>query len=182
MTDGRWTGSSTPYFHPHQRDAWQEEAARRGSSGEQRILQADVIAAPEEISVALRLPTGARVVCRRRLMLLDGRPVELASSYWPADVAEGTALAEPQKIRGGAVSLLATLGFTPASVDERVSARPPTAEERRALAMHDEHEWVLALTRVITNEGGRPYEATAMVMPGSIGQLNYSMKVDHDDN
>lgn len=178
MTDGRWTGSSTPYLEAHQGDVWRREAASKGRFGRQRILGAGEEPAPRDVSAALGLPTGTSVVTRKRLILLGEQPVELANSYWPADIASGTVLAEPQKIKGGAVSFLATLGCIPASVDERIAARPATEAERQALEMSDEHEWVLTLTRVITSGDGRPYEASVMVMPGRTGRLNYTMKVD----
>jgi DNA-binding GntR family transcriptional regulator len=76
------------------------------------------------------------------------------------------------------VSLLADLGYRPASVDEQIRTRPPTEEEMRALELTDAHEWVLTLTRVIANDHGRPYEVSVMVNPGRIGRLHYSMKVD----
>lgn len=178
MTDERWTGSSTPYLDADQGDAWQQEAASKGRTGGQRILEAGEETAPADVSIALGLPPGTPVVGRKRLILLDEQPVELACSYWPIDVAAGTPLGEPRKIKGGAVSLLASLGRTPASVDERISARPPTPEEQQTLELTDEHEWVLTLTRVIHSSDGRPYEASIMIMPGRIGRLNYSMKVD----
>ncbi|MEU0181804.1 UTRA domain-containing protein [Streptomyces sp. NPDC006207] len=178
MTDPGWTGSSTPYLKPSMGDTWQQEAATAGGRGGQRILFAGEVNAPAEIARALGVAPGTAVGTRRRLVLLDDRPVEVADSYWPADVARGTALTEQRKIRGGAVSLLTELGYTPGSVDERIATRPPTRQELQDLRIADEAEWVLTLTRVIANQDGTPYEVTAMVMPGRIGRLNYSMKVD----
>lgn len=178
MASAQWTGSSTPYLDSGQGDVWQQEAAGLGRSGTQRITWAGETEAPEEIRAALGLPAGSGVIARQRLVLLDGQPIELANSYWPIDVAGGTDLAQPRKIRGGAVSLLANLGYRPASVDEQIQTRPPTDEEIHALALDDTHEWVLTLTRIITGNDGRPYEASVMVNPGRIGRLTYSMKVD----
>lgn len=178
MTGARWTGSSTPYLGSEQGDAWRQEAAALGRFGTQRITWAGETEASEEVSAALDLPPGSSVIGRQRLILLDEQPIELAYSYWPTDLARDTDLAQPRKIRGGAVSLLADLGYQPASVDEQIRTRPPTAEEIRALVLSDPREWVLTLTRTITNDDGRPYEASIMVSPGRIGRLNYSMKVD----
>ncbi|MFJ2676366.1 UTRA domain-containing protein [Streptomyces sp. NPDC087525] len=177
MSSAKWTGSSTPYLDSSRGDAWRQEAEAQGHAGSQRITYAGTTAAPDDVSIALRLAPKTPVMLRRRLILLDGQPVELADSYWPVALAEGTALARPAKIPGGAVSLLAQLGYTAGSVDEQVRTRPPVSEEREALQMTDEDEWVLTLTRTITNSDGRPYEAAVMVSPGRIGRLNYSMKV-----
>ncbi|MGW1171668.1 GntR family transcriptional regulator [Streptomyces sp. NPDC002550] len=178
MTDDRWTGTSTPYIESGHGDAWGKEAAGQGRRGTQQILKADEVPAPQEVADSLGLPTGATIVMRQRLILLDDRPIELANSYWPAAIAAGTPLAGAGKIRGGAVSLLAELGYEPDTVTEDVHTRPPTREEAEALQLADNHEWVLVLTRTISTADGRPYEVSVMVSPGRIGRLHYSMKVD----
>ena len=178
MTDEHWSGSSTPYIESGHGDAWGKEAAAQGRSGTQRILQAEAVPAPQEVADRLGLPVGAPVIKRQRLILLDGRPIELAHSYWPADVADGTPLATTAKIRGGAVSLLADLGYRPGVVTEDVQTRPPTREEAEALQLTDNTDWALTLTRTITTPDGRPYEVSVMVSPGRVGRLHYSMKVD----
>jgi DNA-binding GntR family transcriptional regulator len=124
------------------------------------------------------MAAGEPVSTRRRLVLLDGQPIEFATSYWPADVGGGTALEKAGKIRGGAVALLAELGYTPDRVDEDVQTRPPLRDEAEALQLTDNSEWVLTLARTITNSDGRAYEVSVMVSPGRIGRLHYSMKVD----
>lgn len=178
MTDARWTGASTPYIESNQGDVWGREAAERGRTGTQRILSADKTSAPRSVAEALDLKPGDSVIARQRLIILDGRPIEVAHSYWPASIADGTALARTGKIRGGAVTLLAELGYQPGTVDEDVQTRPPTKEEAEALQLADNSEWILALTRTITTPDGRPYEVSVMVSPGRIGRLHYSMKVD----
>lgn len=176
MTEPHWTGSSAPYLHSGRGDVWGKEAAAQGRTGTQRILKAEESAAPQEIAYHLRLPDGARVVTRQRLIVLDGRPIELANSYWPVSLAAGTALAGTDRIRGGAVSLLASLGYEPASVEEYVTTRPPTRDEAESLQLADNREWILCLTRVIAT-ARLPYEVSVMVTPGRIAHLNYSMKV-----
>lgn len=178
MTDEHWTGSSTPYIESGQGDAWGKEAAAQGRSGTQRILKAEEVPAPLEIANRLGLPTGTPVIKRQRLILLDEHPIELALSYWPVGIAAGTALAGTGKIRGGAVSLLAGLGYTPGAVDEDVQTRPPTREEAEVLQLADNTEWTLTLTRTIATPDGRPYEVSVMVSPGRIGRLHYSMKAN----
>lgn len=178
MTENRWTGSSTPYIESGQGDAWGKEAAQQGRSGTQRILSAGLEPAPLAVAAALEQQPGTPLVARQRLILLDEQPVEVARSYWPADVAADTALARTGKIRGGAVALLAALGFEPGAVTEDVQTRPPTREEAEALQLADNSEWVLTLTRTITTPDGRPYEVSVMVSPGRVGRLHYSMEVD----
>ncbi|WP_216369140.1 GntR family transcriptional regulator [Streptomyces griseofuscus] len=178
MTQDRWIGSSAPYIASGRGDAWGNEAAKRGHKGSQRILGAGTTTAPHAVATALDLAFDSPVVIRQRLVLLDGQPIEYAQSYWPADIATGTALAQQGKIRGGAVTLLANLGYTPGTVDEDIQTRPPTKEEAEALNLASTSEWVLTLTRTITAPDGRPYEVSVMVSPGRIGRHHYSMKVD----
>lgn len=177
MSDAQWTGASAPYIRPNQGDAWGKEAAAQGRTGAQRILFAGETVAPAEVAAGLDLADRQPVILRRRLILLDDTPVEIASSYWPLAVAAGTALAGPGKVTGGAPTLLASLGYEPRDVVENVSTRRATPEELETLAMTDASEWVLTLRRTIKDESERPYEVFVSVAPGRIGQLNYSMKV-----
>lgn len=177
MTDGQWTGASAPYLRPNQGDTWGREAAAQGRIGTQRILFVGEVPAPTKVASALNLQPSQPVILRRRLILLDDTAVELADSYWPLTVAADTALASPGKVKGGAPTLLAGLGYQPATVTENIQTRPASAEELEILAMPDASEWVLTLDRTIADESDLPYEVFASVAPGRFGQLHYSMKV-----
>ena len=67
-----------------------------------------------------------------RRYLLDGRPVETAVSYIPADLAAGTPIADPNPGPGGIYARLEEQGHTLARFTEDVTARMPTPEEARA--------------------------------------------------
>jgi DNA-binding GntR family transcriptional regulator len=96
-------------------------------------------------------------------VLLDGRPVELADSYYPTAIARGTGLAEPRKVAGGAIALLAELGYEPRHAEEDVYTRPASEDERQALGL-TEHDWVLVLIRTLRAENGEPVEVSVMKM------------------
>lgn len=177
MSDMRWVGSSTPYLVAGQGDAWAKEAGASGRIGSQKVTRVGQVAPPPEVVAALELKPGESAILRRRLIFLDGIPVEIADSYWPSSLAEGTALAEPKRIQGGAVSLLAQMGYSPAAVSEEVSTRPPSDEEREALRLGGD-DWVLVLVRTVTGGDGCSYEASVMVTPGRSRRLHYSMRVD----
>ncbi|CAL9455674.1 hypothetical protein SUDANB99_02533 [Streptomyces sp. enrichment culture] len=98
-----WTSTSMPYLTPRaqgQGDAWAEEAAAQGRRGTQRIVSAGEVAADDEPAALLGLTPGEPVVVRRRVIELDGEPVELTDTYYPAHIARGTPLAGTAKIRG----------------------------------------------------------------------------------
>ena len=157
--------TSEPYVSAGHGDAWAAEAASRGSIGTQRLLRVAVIDPAEEVATALGLKPGDQAVIRSRLILSDGRPVEIATSYYPASFAASTALATPGKIKGGAVAVLADLGRSPSYVVEALTARWPTPEEARHLEV-DDHEALLVLSRTSFDREGRPVEYAANVSVG----------------
>jgi DNA-binding GntR family transcriptional regulator len=164
MTGGDWVSTSAPYLTPRragQADAWSEEARLRGGRGTQRIVAAGEVAAPPEVATGLGVAEAESVVVRRRVMLLDGTPVELTDTYYPVDVARGTPLAGKAKIPGGAVTYLASVGFAPRRVHEEVYARLAAPEECAALQLAL-GEPVLCILRV-TGDATRAYQVDVSV-------------------
>ncbi len=88
---------------------------------------------PPAVRERLHLGEGDETVVRSRRYLADGRPIETAISYVPVDLAEGTRIAEPDTGPGGIYARLEEAGHELARFTEEVSARMPTAEERRRL-------------------------------------------------
>jgi DNA-binding GntR family transcriptional regulator len=96
--------------------------------------------------------------------LLDDEPVELADSYYPAHIARGTPLTELSRIPGGAVTLLANLGYVPADeAIEDVAATTATTAQCQALGLPTDTA-VLVLTRFTTSTAGEPMEVDVMTM------------------
>jgi len=171
----KWTSTSTPYLlprHPGEVDAWTQEAGQRGT---QRLVEVTTKLPPTEIREALHLDNHETAVARRRIMLLDGQPVELTDSYYPQRIAAGTPLAEHAKIRGGAPTLLGNLGHHAHRVTEDVEARQATPEEAAALHL-DAGVAVLTLLRVTFSHSEQPIEASLMVMKGP-HRLRYEMEI-----
>lgn len=172
----KWTSVSMPYLlprAPHQADAWTEET---GSRGAQRLVEVTTKAPPAEIAAALGQEPDIPVIARRRVMTFDGVPVELTDSYYPQSVAAGTPLAQRSKIRGGAPTALANLGYRIARVIEEVAQRPATPEESEALEITNGSA-VLTLLRVSLSRSEHPVEASLMVMKGP-RRLRYEMEVN----
>lgn len=167
-----WRSTSLPYVLPNpegQADTWTQ------ASGTQELIQVDEVAPPTGIAAALRLRDGELAVVRRRLMRSGGIAVELTDSYYPTDIARGTQLAEHRKIRGGAPTLLASLGHQPGRVEEDVEVRLATVDECTALQA-PAGEPVMVLSRTTVSRDDRPIEVSRMVMrPGS--RLHYEIEV-----
>ncbi|KPI18526.1 putative transcriptional regulator, GntR family [Actinobacteria bacterium OK074] len=174
-----WISTSMPYLTPRaagQGDAWSEEAAAKGRRGTQRILHAGEVPAPDEVAALLGVAAGETVVVRRRIIELDGEPCELTDTYYPLAIAGGTPLGGIAKIPGGAVTLLAQLGYVGVRVREDVTARMPDAAERQVLDLGPD-EPVLRLTRLTLDAEDRPVQADLMTMPAARQRLRYELRI-----
>ncbi|MFD7286820.1 GntR family transcriptional regulator [Streptomyces sp. NPDC059863] len=179
MSAGEWVSTSMPYLTPRgegQLDAWGAELAARGRRGGQRIVAAGEVAASDGVAGSLGVAVGESVVVRRRVMFLEDLPCELTDTYYPASIARGTRLAGTAKIPGGAVTLLAELGYVGVRVREDVTARMPTEEECEALCV-EPGEPVLCLTRVTFDGEDRPIQLDKMTMPAHRQRLRYEMRI-----
>ncbi|GIH91904.1 GntR family transcriptional regulator [Planobispora siamensis] len=142
-----------------------------------QLLEVDAAAAaPVDVAQALELEDGQTAILRRRLLLLDGEPVELSWSYYPASIAAGSALAAPGKIRGGAPRVLAELGYPERRMVDRLSVRPPTTLEAEELEI-PQGVSVIRQFRVIYSDDERPVEASVLVKPGHLYELVYEQDV-----
>jgi DNA-binding GntR family transcriptional regulator len=155
-------------------DAWVAEASASGGVGTQRLVSVAERVVDDEIAGALNLETERLIISRSRVMLLDGRPVELVDSHYPASIAQGTRLAEERKIPGGAVGHLASLGHPVRKVVEDVIARLATEAEAETFGLVMP-ACVIELQRVSLSDGGRPVEATRMVSPATGRRLRYEI-------
>ncbi|GAA2618631.1 hypothetical protein GCM10010411_62640 [Actinomadura fulvescens] len=111
---------------------------------------------------------------RRRTMLLEDRPVELTDSWYPTDIAAGTALAEAGKIKGGAVTLLADLGYAVYEAREEIEVRGATSQEAAELRLPAGAP-VIILRRTSLTADEKPFEASVMVMVPEGRRLRYRL-------
>ncbi|MEV1045325.1 UTRA domain-containing protein [Streptomyces sp. NPDC049916] len=179
MAEGEVISASTHYLAPTEAaggDVWSAEAASMGRRGTQKIVSAGEVAAPERVADLLAVEQGRPVVARRRIMYLDGEPCELTDTYYPVEIARGTRLAGTAKIRGGAVRLLAELGYVGIRAQEDVAARMPSENERASLSLKAD-EPVLELTRLTLDADGRPLQVDVMAMPPRGQKLRYEIRI-----
>lgn len=172
-----WDGPSGSYIArraPGETDAWTDAAARAGRTGSQQIREVAEVVPPTDVADALRLPAGATAVVRRRTVLLDGKPIELADSWYPSSIAHATPLAEPRKIKGGAVTLLADLGYPATGALDDVSVRGATDEEAGLLGLPAGAP-VIVVFRTTVSEHDFPFEAAVMVMVPENRHLRYPL-------
>ena len=115
--------------------AFTVEAEQAGAEARVDMIKVTEERPPAEAAERLGLGARDRAVVRSRRYLLDGRPVETAVSYIPADLAKGTPIADPNPGPGGIYARLEEQGHTLARFTEEVAARMPTPEEARALSL-----------------------------------------------
>lgn len=152
---------------------WITEAAKQC-----RILRVAEVAPPAQVRDALGLAPDATAALRQRLLLLDEEPTELVWSYYPMDLARGTALLDPRKIKGGSPTLLTDLGHPPREMIDRVSCRPPTEEEFVALDLPSEVP-VLRTFRVVRSDNAKAVEVTVLVKAAHLHELLYRVPLGH---
>ncbi|GGP90028.1 GntR family transcriptional regulator [Streptomyces melanogenes] len=154
--------------------SWVTEAAKRNQHGSTELLDVAEVEPPAQVAEVFGLAGGGTAVMRYRLMLLDGEPAELIHSYYPQDIARGTALAHRRRIKGGSPTLLADMGHPPKDAVDRVSVRVPTPEEVRLLELPEDVP-VLRTFRVVTTGTGQPIEVSVMVKAGHLYELQYKI-------
>lgn len=92
--------------------AFSAEAAKSGFTPSVDQLEVSLALPPPAVRERLRLAEDAAVVVRSRRYLADNRPVEIAVSYVPADIGNGTRIAEHDTGPGGIYARLEEMGHT----------------------------------------------------------------------
>jgi GntR family transcriptional regulator len=141
-----------------------------------KLISVEETTPPVDVQQAFATDAAPTLILRHRLMTLDGTPVELSWSYYPLDLAGGTALVEPRRIKGGAGRVLAELGQVPTEYRETVAARLPTTYELEQLELPDDVP-VIRQLRTLLTAGGRAVEVTAMVKGSHLYEVRYAARL-----
>lgn len=152
--------------------AFAEGVRKAGMSARTDLVQLDAIDPPESIGALLDLPQGAQVLVRKRHMFADDRPVQVAASYIPMDVAGSTEIAAPDTGPTGMYERLAARGHRIARFAEEVEARRPSTAEADFLRIAAGQN-VLEVVRFAFNPAGRPLEVVTNVFPSQLWKLVY---------
>jgi GntR family transcriptional regulator len=150
------------------------ESDQIGAKPDVDMIHVTEVAAPTEIAELLKLGSGDPVVVRSRRYSLNGKPVETATSYIPADIARGTPIADPNPGPGGIYGRIEELGHTLERFTEEVSARMPTPEEVRLLHLAPGVP-VFRLVRTAFDLEGRAVEVCDTIMAADAYVLSYEL-------
>lgn len=154
--------------------AFVAEAEQVGATPQVDMLRVGESQPSAEIADRLGIGDHDSVVVRSRRYLLDGKPVEMAVSYIPADLARGTPICDPNPGPGGIYARLEEQGHVLGRFTEDVTARMPTPEEVRLLNLPPGVP-VFRLVRTAYDADNRPVEVCDTVMASDAYQLSYEL-------
>ena len=152
--------------------AFLAESEQVGAQADVDLIRVDEIPVPPEMGE--RLNHSGSVIVRSRRYSLDGAPVEMATSYIPAEIARGTPITDPNLGPGGIYARLEELGHTLERFTEEVTSRMPAEAEARLLAMMPGVP-VFRLVRTAFDTEGRAVEVCDTVMSADAYVLNYEL-------
>lgn len=123
------------------------EAERQGIRADRRMLYVGSEPAAAHIADALGVPPGAEVLARRKLLLANGVPVRIATSFFRLDLFGGTPIATSGDfVLPSLQAAIEALGYRFGHAEEHLIARPPSETEARTLRL-DPGEWVVQVLR-----------------------------------
>src|SRR5215472_4299823 len=154
--------------------AFTVEAEQAGAEPRVDMIKVTEERPPAEVADRLKLSGKDNAVVRSRRYLLDGRPVETAVSYIPADLAKGTPIADPNPGPGGIYARLEEQGHTLGRFTEEVTARMPTPDEARLLSLSPGVP-VFRLIRTAYDQDGRAVEVCDTIMAADAYVLSYEL-------
>jgi GntR family transcriptional regulator len=136
----------------------------------------DAVTAPVDVASRLNLDVeqGAKVVVRRYLLVIDGEPVQLADSYFDAELVSGTPVADPENITPGRIDteLRKRFNLVPRRFLDELTARMPTPDETRSLQLLPGTP-VVDLMRTYSDPSQGPFEVARYVIAGDKHVLVY---------
>lgn len=179
----RGKGAFVRNFAPILRDATTRLSAQQWAAGHaiwladlglrpMGILRIDVHRADAPDDVAKLLGT-AQVVVRDRVYAVEGRPVQWAVSYIPADLAGGTPIERADTGPGGTYARLRDIGHEPVKFVEQVRVRMPKPAERKQLSL-DVGQPVAVIRRTAATAADRVVEVNDMVLLGDAYVMQWS--------
>ncbi len=133
---------------------------------------------PRPVARRLQLTAGDLVSRTRYLLTADGSPAQLATSYEPASLTDGTPVALPEEgpLAGrGVAERMGAIGVLVDQLVEDVAAGSCGPAEADALGLPPDAP-VLVITRAHW-AGERPVETSEIVIPASRFTLRYRMPV-----
>lgn len=157
--------------------AYLAEAEREASVPRVDVFFVGREKADKPVAERLRVRAGSPVLARRRRYLSNDEPTELASSFIPWKLADGTEMTQTNPGPGGIYARIEETGHRLARFTEEVTARMPSPDEAKALRLPPGTP-VLALVRVAYDTEDVPVEVCETVMSSNHFVLSYELPAD----
>ncbi|MEU2873839.1 GntR family transcriptional regulator [Streptomyces olivoreticuli] len=134
-------------------------------------------AASDRVAERLRIGPGERVLCTQYEYLANRHPVQLATSWEPLAITEGTDVVLPERgpyARRGVRGRLAAIGIRVVRAQELVGSRPATTPEAEALGC-SAGQCVTVIERTHFDGDGRAVETSDIVVRADRWRLEYDI-------
>lgn len=157
--------------------AFSVEMERAGKSydvkNDVEMLALESGSAPASISARLKVDESDAVLIRSRRYLVEGTPLQVATSYIPMDIADGTSIMEADTGPGGIYARIEDKGFKLSKFTEDIGVTP--ADDRTAsLLSLASGSFVLHLVRTAF-AGDRAVEVCDTYMLPTAFELSYEL-------
>jgi GntR family transcriptional regulator len=147
---------------------YRERGAQYGPDESVEIVAAEIVSAPEYAALGLGIKPSDPVMMRRRIISRAGvGPVEIATSWWPAALAEVAPHLLERKSLGGIGSVRyveSVTGRSAAYARDQVSARLASVNELRELDLQAPAA-ILVIRHVVYDAEDVPLEFAEAVYP-----------------
>lgn len=153
------------------------EAERQGFTPKVEVRDIGPVPAPGWVAERLKLAEGNNVLRRRDRYFADDRPVQLADTYIPLDIADQSPLDQPEVGPGGIYQRLEDRGHRLHAFREDVTARMPRPDETETLAIPPGVP-VIELLHTSLDQHGKPFEVTHIILPADRNGLTYELPAD----
>jgi GntR family transcriptional regulator len=153
-------------------DAWVADVREEGREPSQTIAT-EIINADAAVARCLEVTEGKPVVVRRRVRKVDGEPHNLADTYYPMDIAEGTPIMYPDDVKQGVIALMREMGYVQVRYRDELSWRMPTPKESRTLDIPTGVPVLIQSRTGYTKE--RPVKVTVTTWPGDRARMIYEL-------
>lgn len=149
-----------------------DEMRKAGLEPRAPLMELRTVPAPPVAAERLGLAENDPVVMRVRHMFAGDRPVQLATSYLPLEIAGSEQIALPDTGPTGLYRRLGERGYRVARFVEEIEARHPSAGEAEFLQL-TEAQQVLEVTRIAYTADDRAVETVINVFPSQQWRLSY---------
>lgn len=160
---------------------FRQRGAQYGPGESVDIVAAEIRDAPDYVAEALRISAGEPAMMRRRIISsAAGNPVEIATSWWPAKLADVAPRLLVRETLGGIGSVRyveSVTGRQAVYARDRVTARLASDQEAAELQL-DGADAVLVYRHTVCDTADEPLEFAEAVYPPGVWSLEEEYPID----